>query len=188
MFRRRQKHSIHNRLTNLVWPRIGWARSARYALYRLARLPHTLEATAAALAIGAAITFIPLPGFHLLLAIALCWLARLPILPGCLGTLVGNPWTLPPAFLASYELGQWGVRALTDLPARDMPVDMTFDIFWNLLAEDPWILMMPWIAGGVVLAVLSFPLFYILFAAAVRQGHDARAAFLTRWREGQGKT
>ncbi len=156
-----------------------------YALYRLARLPHTAEATASALAIGAAITFVPLPGFHLALAIALCWLWRVPILPGCIGTLVGNPWTIPPAFLAAYELGQWGVKTFTDLPPHKMPPHMTFDTFAASVLQDPWNLMVPWVAGGVVLGIASFPLFYILFAMAVRQGQNARLAFLARRRAAQ---
>ncbi|MES2729013.1 MAG: DUF2062 domain-containing protein [Pseudomonadota bacterium] len=187
MFKRRTPHPVSRRMLNLLWPRIGWMRTLRYALYRLARLPHKMESTAAALAAGAAITFIPLPGLHLLLIIAMCWLTRLPILPGCIGTLVGNPWTLPPAFLASYEVGKWVAQTVMTVPERDVPLDLTFANFMVLLKADPVYLIVPWLGGGILLSLLSFPVFYILFAMAVRQGHDAKAAFVQARRDRRGQ-
>ena len=182
MFQRRNPIPFAQKARNIFWPRIGWRRTFQYGIYRLARMPHSVEATAAALAAGAALTFIPLPGLHVALILLICWMCRLPFWPGVLGTLVGNPWTLPPAFLASYELGQWGTDILMGLSMQRVPQKLSFSGFMDLLQQKPLELILPWVTAGIILAVASYPLFYLLFAAAVRQGHRARRAFSERWR------
>lgn len=90
-----------------MWPRTGWRRFGVYHLKRLTRLAGTPHNIAAGVACGAAISFTPLVGFHILLGCLLALLVRGNLIAVAVGTLVGNPWTFPFMWVASYELGQF---------------------------------------------------------------------------------
>jgi uncharacterized protein (DUF2062 family) len=76
-----------------------------YVVKRVTRLSGTPHSIAAGAACGVAISFTPFMGFHLLGAFLLCLVVRGNYLAAVVGTLVGNPWTLPFILLASYQLG-----------------------------------------------------------------------------------
>ena len=105
MFRRRHKTSIAHRASDIVWPRLGWRRYMRYMLHRLARLPGTPHNIAAGFACGVAMSFTPLVGVHILLALFLSWLIGGSLFSAIIGTIVGNPWTFPFIWLWIYNLG-----------------------------------------------------------------------------------
>jgi uncharacterized protein (DUF2062 family) len=107
VFRRRQPLPFLRWAHGLVWPRTGWRRFGVYHLKRLIRLPGTPHSIAAGVACGTAISFTPLIGFHLLLGVLLTLAFRGNLLAGVAGTLIGNPWTLPFMWLASYEVGKF---------------------------------------------------------------------------------
>ena len=107
MFRRRQKRSALHRTRDLLWPRIGWRRATRYVFHRTARLPGTPYSLAAGFACGAAISFTPLVGFHIILGVVWAWAIRANVLAATIGTVVGNPWTFPFIWLWIYEFGHW---------------------------------------------------------------------------------
>lgn len=107
MFRRRHPLPFLQWLQGLVWPRTGWRRFGVYHLKRLVRLPGTPHSIAVGVACGTAISFTPLIGFHLLGGVLLTLALRGNLLAGVAGTLIGNPWTLPFMWLASYEVGQF---------------------------------------------------------------------------------
>jgi hypothetical protein len=89
------------------------------------------ERVAAALAVGVGVGLSPFIGFHLIMAILLALAFRLNKLDTVIGSLVGNPWTLPPFFAAGYRVG----RALLGYgPARVAPLQ------WErILHEDFWV-------------------------------------------------
>jgi uncharacterized protein (DUF2062 family) len=105
MFRRRIQHGWHRRIRDLFWPRSGWRRSSTYVAHRIGRLPGTSYSIAAGFACGAAVSFTPLIGFHFVLAAMLALIVRGNLLASALGTVVGNPWTFPGIWLATYRLG-----------------------------------------------------------------------------------
>ena len=107
MFRRRQPLPFLRWAHGLVWPRTGWRRFGVYHLKRLTRLAGTPHNIAAGFACGAAISFTPLIGFHILLGCLLALLVRGNLIAVVAGTLVGNPWTFPFIWVATYELGQF---------------------------------------------------------------------------------
>jgi uncharacterized protein len=76
-----------------------------YVVKRVVRLSGTPHSIAAGVACGVAISFTPFIGFHLLGAFLLCLLVRGNYIAGAVGTLVGNPWTLPFMWVAAYKLG-----------------------------------------------------------------------------------
>ena len=89
------------------------------------------ERVAAAVALGVGIGLSPFIGFHFLLAIVLASLFRLSRLDTVLGSLVGNPWTLPPFFAVGYRVG----RALLGYSTTRVP-----PLQWErILHQDFWI-------------------------------------------------
>jgi uncharacterized protein len=105
VFRRRHQVPPWQRLRRWLWPHIGWRRTGAYLFKRVTRLSGTPHSIAAGVACGVAISFTPFIGFHLIGALLLCLLVRGNYVAAAGGTLVGNPWTLPFMWVASYQLG-----------------------------------------------------------------------------------
>jgi uncharacterized protein len=134
-----------------------------YLVKRATRLSGTPHSIAAGAACGVAISFTPFIGFHLLGAFLLCLLVRGNYLAAAAGTLVGNPWTFPFIWLATYQLGHalLGSRAAQIEPVQHWDL-ATFlakleAVFW------------PTVVGGMPLAVAAglatyFPLMRIIAA------------------------
>ena len=95
MFMRRDPLPIHRKALAAVWPEMGWRRSSRYLMVRIGRLPGSGQAIAGGFAWGAAMSFTPFIGLHILLSAIGAWVSRCSIVAAVLGTIVGNPWTFP---------------------------------------------------------------------------------------------
>lgn len=107
MFKRRDKLNFLGRLCSWIWPKGGWTRATRYISLRLARMPGTSYSIAAGFACGAAMSFTPFVGTHLIWSGLLAWIVRGNIIVSLLGTVVGNPWTFPFIWVWLYESGNW---------------------------------------------------------------------------------
>ena len=105
IFRSRKKRRLARIVREYVWPTSGWRRAFLYLQYRIARLPGTPYSIAAGLACGAAISFTPFIGLHLVLAVMMAWLLGVNVLASAIGTAAGNPWTFPFIWLWTYRLG-----------------------------------------------------------------------------------
>jgi uncharacterized protein (DUF2062 family) len=105
VFRRRHPLPLWHRLRRGLWPQTGWRRTGAYLVKRITRLSDTPHSIAAGVACGVAISFTPFIGFHLIGALLLCLLVRGNYVAAAVGTLFGNPWTLPFIWLAAYKLG-----------------------------------------------------------------------------------
>jgi uncharacterized protein (DUF2062 family) len=132
VFRRRQPLPFLSRLRGLVWPHTGWRRAFVYYVRRLARLSGTPHNIAAGFACGVAISFTPLVGFHVLLGCLLALIVRGNFLAMVVGTLVGNPWTLPLMWLGSYEVGKLLLGA--DFSAIELRPSVFQDLVGDLIA------------------------------------------------------
>ena len=77
-------------------------RILKLKIYRIRDFP---EAVAIGLAWGAAVSFTPLLGFHLIICYLGTWLMRGNLIAATVGTIVGNPWTFPIFFYIEYKLG-----------------------------------------------------------------------------------
>ncbi len=160
MFRRRKKQPVHHRVSNLIWPRIGVRRSVAYVWHRIARLHGTPHTIAVGLACGAAISFTPFVGFHLVLAALMAWLLRGSIVAGLLGTAVGNPWTFPFIWLWIYEIGTGMgagkaarvepdfIAVLTDLPGFAVKAAVGFDVDAVYL-DNAYAVLWPMFVGSI---------------------------------------
>ena len=104
------------------WPSLGFRRSTLYLVHRVRRLPDSPYSIAAGFACGTAVSFTPLIGLHFGIAAVLAWIMRADLLASALGTLLGNPWTLPFILLWLYHIGHWMIG---DTPSRPLPVHLT---------------------------------------------------------------
>ena len=71
-------------------------------IYRIRDFP---EAVAIGLSWGAAVSFTPLLGFHLIICYLGTWLMRGNLIAATVGTIIGNPWTFPIFFYVDYKIG-----------------------------------------------------------------------------------
>jgi len=159
-FRRRRKHPLK------------LSRRSKVLLLDLLGREEPPERVATAIALGIGVGFSPFMGVHFLLAIGLAFLFRLNRIDALLGTLVGNPWTLPPVFAAGYRLG----RQLLHYDRTRVP-----DLPWDrLLTRDFWDAfsgtalrprLASFLVGTSVLAVLIGLSAYLVVRALLRIYH-----------------
>lgn len=181
LFRRRHKPSFLANLRGWVWPSSGWRRAGLYVWHRLARLPGTPHSIAAGFACGAAVSFTPFLGLHILLGFALAAIVRGNLLATVIGTVVGNPWTFPLFFTFTGMVGAelLGEDIMVTLPVWDW--DAIFmspvDYFAKFLP-----VVFPLIVGAIPVATAVWFLVYLVFKglitryrAARRSRADARA-------------
>jgi len=112
-------------------PRRSLKRRSLKILLELMGREQTPERVAAAVAVGIGVGLSPFIGFHFVTAIVLAFLLRLNKVDTILGSLVGNPWTLPPFYAAGYRVG----RAILGYSATRVA-----PLHWQrILHEDFWI-------------------------------------------------
>jgi len=191
VFRRRQPLTFFRSLRGFVWPRTGWRRAFVYYLRRLARLSGTPHTIAAGFACGVMISFTPFVGFHILLGCLLALIVRGNFLAVAVGTLVGNPWTFPFIWLASYELGK--LLLGPDLAGAHPPMpgrlqDLTGHIgaaagqatadgsvaMLKRLGADLSAIAKPVLVGGIPLGILAGLLTYFPLVRAIAAYQEAR--------------
>ncbi len=139
--------------------------------HRVARIPGTSYALAAGFASGAAMSFTPFVGFHFILAATFAWIIRGNILTSAMGTIVGNPWTFPFIWVATYETGSWllGWEAQENMWGGMMEAanQVTFGGFFvdplkALAPVAPYFhsVFLPMLLGGMVLGAIAWGTFY----------------------------
>ena len=163
MFKRRRPLSSLERWRQYVWPREGWLRALTYSWRRVLRLRSSIHSIALGLAIGAFISASPLLGTHFLWAGLIAWLFGANILSSALGTWVGNPFTFPFIWVATYKSGSF----ILGLPQQSLALP---EISFSLLLDTPSTLLPfigPMMIGmfpvGLILAVATYyPSFWII--------------------------
>ncbi|MGI9502282.1 MAG: DUF2062 domain-containing protein [Geminicoccaceae bacterium] len=163
---------------------MGWRRLGTYLLKRLTRLSGTPQSIACGFACGAAISFTPFVGFHILLSMVLAWLLRGHIIASVVGTVVGNPWTFPFIWLATYKVGQilLGSAEAAPWPAVTMFKHVVTDLgglIWpTLTGQNTWeavkqvlidlrALIWPMFIGSIPLALIAGIAFYLPLAKVI---------------------
>ncbi|HKJ73513.1 MAG TPA: DUF2062 domain-containing protein [Alphaproteobacteria bacterium] len=107
LFRRRTKKTAFAHIRDFLWPSSGWGRSISYLRHRVGRISGSPHNIALGIAVGAAFSFTPFLGAHLILSAVVAWILGGSIVSSAVGTLVGNPWTFPLIWIADYRLGCW---------------------------------------------------------------------------------
>ena len=172
------------RLRELLWPRSGWERAAKYVFHRVARLPGTPYAIAGGLACGAAVSFTPFLGMHIVLSVLLAWIIRASIISSIIGTAIGNPWTFPFIWVWVYELGRWmgaGAGAnradhldFIGLFGRMLEASLRLDVAY--LFEIAWPVFWPMLLGSIPTAIVVWLAFYVPLKPVVETYQRRRLA------------
>ena len=173
MFARRHPRTLLQKCKEALWPSMGMRRAFRYWRHRIVRLKDSNYKIAAGLAFGAAISFTPIPGAHVLGAVALCFIFRANLMAGALGTLFGNPWTLPVLWWFSYWVGKITFNDL-GFRVRRMPEHFEWKGLVHEITHDPMRLFAPWVTGGFIVMILSWPLFYFIFHKILQHLHATK--------------
>ena len=180
MFHRRIPLSKSQNIRQMLWPKMGWWRLIKYYRARVVRLSSSTESIAVNLAGGSAMSFTPFFGLHVLTAMGFAWLigARVNIVAAMVGTFFGNPWTFPFILFASYSLG---AAILNIFDAHDSTIGFSPDLveqqgenIFLFLWDNFTAIFMPTAIGGTLLAIATYPLFYLLYFYLVRGAQRAR--------------
>ncbi len=164
MFKRRKSREIPVLLREMVWPSMGWKRAISYFHHRLFRQSDSTYRITGGLATGAAVSFTPLLGTHFLQSLIYAHIFNQSKIAALVGTFWGNPWTLPPIFYFDYHLGVWLMRVFQANDFVPLPQEHTL----SHLLSDPLHLFLPLMLGGAVLAVLFWPVAYLILYYPVR--------------------
>ncbi len=105
VFKRRDKKSWGRWALELLWPKGGWARAAKYVKHRLRRLPDSPERISRGIWAGLFTTFTPFYGLHFVVAAAIALVMRGNVLASLLATFFGNPLTYVPIGVVSLQTG-----------------------------------------------------------------------------------
>jgi uncharacterized protein (DUF2062 family) len=181
LFRSRQQDAPLTRLRLALWPRVSWLRSAQYFRKRVVRLSGSPHTVALGVAIGVAVSFTPLLGFHIIMALGLAWLAGASLVAAALGTAIGNPLTFPFIFAATYRLGRVFVGGPTPITGgSDIPENLAEKSLHSI-----WPVIKPMLAGSIPLGLVAGVVAYALVAVAIRGFRAVRAERLAARRRHQ---
>jgi len=181
MFKRRVPLPVHRKAMASVWPEMGWRRAARYLMYRIGRLPGSGYAIAGGFAWGAAMSFTPFIGLHILMSAFGAWLSRCSIVAAVLGTIVGNPWTFPFIWIWLYKsgvamgFGRHGVNA----EAMDFSglfgaiTEATLRGDWAFIAENAMPVLTPMLAAAIPTSVIVWVTFFLLLKPVIERYKSA---------------
>ncbi|MBO6826459.1 MAG: DUF2062 domain-containing protein [Sneathiella sp.] len=180
MFQRREKPSIVRRVRDFFWPSIGFKRSTKYVGYRLLRLPGTPYSLAAGFACGAAVSFTPFVGLHFIIAALIAWLIRANLVASAIGTVVGNPWTFPFIWAATFHVGEWMLGRSSE---QDDITGEALGAFFHNFYHDGWAsveqvfvdLIFPMLVGCIPFFVVVWFLFFYPLRSVVHNFHLTRA-------------
>ena len=156
MFRRRVPLSFAGKVREMLWPRKGFSRLYSYLVQRVLRMPGSAYSLASGFACGVAVSFTPLLGFHLLLALGLAYFIRGNMATALLGTLFGNPWTFPLIFVLLQAIGEglvhfFGLTIFSNTPEAG-------DVYRQFLTY-----FIPMAIGGVFMFILSWLVSFTIF-------------------------
>lgn len=171
LFKRRNPLPFLAKIKNLLWPGMGWKRTAEYYKNRTIRIQDSAHAIAAGLAIGCVVSWTPAFGTHLIQALFFCWLFRANWVASFIGTAFGNPWTFPLLWWVAYQIGHvlfdgmgWG----GEFHHMEEPMEL------EELSNSPIKMLLPMLVGGYIMAIVTFPLFYYPFYYFIKGAQTAR--------------
>ena len=171
MFKRRTPLTKAQKIREMIWPSMGYRRGSRYILHRLLRIKDSTHSIALGLTLGIVVSFLPLPGTHIIQAALFAWALRVNVLASFIGTIFGNPLTLPLMWWAAYKVGEIGFETL-GFEVSAMPESYNFSM--SHLTQDFMGLLLPWVVGGYILMLATLVpvyagVFWLVSAARKRK-------------------
>ena len=158
-------------------PEEGWWPRFRNAFLEMLGRHQEPEKVAASFAIGVAIAFSPLIGFHFLLAIVLAVFLKLNKLDVVLGTLVVNPLTLGPVSAAALPVGRFLLRARQEAVTHLPWADLLRPTAWAQAGPAMKTIGLQWGVGMFVFSIVFGSLTYLVLVRVLRR-RRARAALI----------
>lgn len=168
LFKSRTTKTRLHKTRQMIWPGMGWIRYAKYVRHRLLRLQGSTRSIATGLSLGSSISFVPLPGTHIIGAALLSLLLGGNVLASTIGTLIGTPWTLPLMWWAAYKIGELSFY-IFDLKIAEFPENFTWSHLVDEIVGHPFELLVPWVVGGIILMLSTFPVFFLVFYRLVQK-------------------
>ncbi len=134
-------------------------------LSKLKHIKATPYEIASGFACGAAISFTPFVGFHLILTVITAFVVRGSILAGVIGTIVGNPWTFAIIWPTTLYLG----RLILHIPhSQGTDFAKIFEMFFHAatnfdfkaMEADVWPIIYPMMIGSIPFYIAVWCLSY----------------------------
>lgn len=134
---------------------------------KLSSLKGSPRAIAAGVACGAAVSFTPFVGAHLVLATIFAWLIRGNVVAAALGTAVGNPWTFPFIWVSVLYTGRkiiggdYAGAVHVDFEAmfaNAFKALINFD--FSLFFSDIWPILWPMMVGCIPFVIIVWALVF----------------------------
>jgi uncharacterized protein len=194
LFRRRIAPKFTERLRVALWPRRSWARSIRYMVLRLKRLPASPHRIALGFATGVFAVFTPFLGLQLIIGVMLAWTLRGSTFASLVGSFAGNPLPYPAIWLSTYNVG----TTLVDGPATLRLIDLqnraeAVGVAVNhaslnavtIALQNLWTLVKPMAAGSLPIGGIAAILAYVSVRHLVGSARDAHRRRRIGWRQAQ---
>lgn len=191
VFRRRTPLTLPQKLRALILPPGGWRRSLTYLRLRLARISDQPHRVARGIACGVFVGCTPFFGLHLPLAATLAWVFRGNVVAALIGTAVSNPITIPVLAVLSLDLGRAILGDGLMLPFGEIMTafgqagdEMTGNfkaiftpavMHWDRLAQFWQEVLLPYLVGSIVPALLAATLAHWLSLPLIEAYHILRA-------------
>ena len=166
MFKRISSQSSYKRVKNFLWPDMGWRRYCKYIYYTFLRLEGSGHNLACGFAWGAAASFTPFMGLHILIGCFLSKLSKGNMLAAAIGTLIGNPLTFPFFWSLEYSLGRLVLGQGDD--GKIIEID-DFTAFLTAFFDHFYGFIFPMIIGGFLLMPVVFVIFYFPIKYMIHQ-------------------
>lgn len=175
------KHSIENPAVGGAQdaPRrkaMGLGRAIRYRFLKILRLRATPHAIAMGVSAGVFAAFLPFIGVHMALSVALAWLFGGNMIAAAASTvLVGNPFTYPFIWAATWEAGQLilgsHAKSVGQIHLHELFHKMSFSEIWEPFLK-------PLLIGFVPLGLVGAVIGYVVVLQAVKVFRARRQARL----------
>ena len=159
----------------MCWPEMGWRRAARYWMLRLQRITASSEQIASGVATGITVSFVPVLGVHVLMAVAIAALtgghvaaaaiASLAVLPLFLPLVFGLDFMLGRAVLSLFGYGHAGAVHDIDTMAVHGP---------SLMTEHFLAFFLPASVGAVIIMTCVWPCMYVLMRSILKTYKQVR--------------
>lgn len=175
LFASRDVPSLARRVRLMVWPRVSFARSARYAIKRTLRVKASPHKIAIGCAAGVFASITPLVGVQMAMAALIAVILRGSLVAAMLATFVGNPLSWPIIWGATYMLG---IAILGNFGAAEAAsLTPGSDPFWPILYP----MLIGSIPIGLAVAALSYGIVARSVALAQREGGRLNLEALKQW-------
>ncbi|WP_184327179.1 DUF2062 domain-containing protein [Rhizobium sp. BK529] len=177
LFRRRKPAGFKEKLREIVWPRKGFLRPARYIMMRVLRLSASPHAVAVGFAAGVFVSWTPFIGVHFIMAFVIAYFLSGNMVAAALGCAAfGNPLTYPFIWGITWEVGHLLLsrQAQTGGQAIDLA-----ELFHKLHFTELWKpVLEPMLIGAIPPGAISSVALYALTFYTVKGFQTRRRARL----------